>query len=430
MTAFIESRSGKNAWNAQHVRRLPARPLTLGEAMPAISLTLVDEYEHCSETSSFKEFLDTGRSSARLTLSTSGYIGRHSQFDDLIGPAGGRFVPNWWAEDPMIFQGPLTLFRLSEAYYLPEFGVLIAPDGKVMKRTFEEARFFLKELSNLPLETGGLDDCLRFIPDDLERFGNVAVTFPWGAATNYGHFVVDCLSGIALINQHEQLLGFGHVFPPLKKWQQRHLELMGVRSFRQLKTRIVKLENVVFSNCLDHFLHVSNGILNAVAEPALTFLGLLHSKSLNRGGRRIYLSRRNINGRRFHREPEVEEALSVEGFEIVVPENLTVDEQIITFANADIIAGFTGAAFSNVIYCKPNTRIIEIQTAALQGIWVRNLALIAKCSWHPFFSGDLTIANAPNDNDMTHGPQWDTAEFCLYVTSICNPPFAEVHSPD
>ena len=48
------------------------------------------------------------------------------------------------------------------------------------------------------------------------------------------------------------------------------------------------------------------------------------------------------------------------GFTIYKPEELNIKEQIYLFNHASIIAGAHGATFTNIIFCKPSTKIIEI----------------------------------------------------------------------
>jgi capsular polysaccharide biosynthesis protein len=52
--------------------------------------------------------------------------------------------------------------------------------------------------------------------------------------------------------------------------------------------------------------------------------------------------------------------LTKKGFTTYNVEKLNIQEQIFLFNEASIIVGAHGAAFSNIIFCKPETKIIEI----------------------------------------------------------------------
>lgn len=68
--------------------------------------------------------------------------------------------------------------------------------------------------------------------------------------------------------------------------------------------------------------------------------------------------KRNSNYRNLSNANEIEAALIARGFTVIEPEKLSLTEQVSIFGNADIVVGATGAAFANLIFCKPETNII------------------------------------------------------------------------
>lgn len=73
--------------------------------------------------------------------------------------------------------------------------------------------------------------------------------------------------------------------------------------------------------------------------------------------RRIII-RRNSTIRNIENEREIEEMLVARGFTVIEPEHLSFAEQVAVFSSAETVVGATGAAFANLIFCKPSTRII------------------------------------------------------------------------
>ncbi|MFZ2727301.1 MAG: glycosyltransferase 61 family protein [Methylococcaceae bacterium] len=69
---------------------------------------------------------------------------------------------------------------------------------------------------------------------------------------------------------------------------------------------------------------------------------------------KIWLSRSLLNKGLIAGERKFELALSAEGFAIVHPETLSIEEQIELFEKASIIAGFTGSAFHTIVFAKNN----------------------------------------------------------------------------
>lgn len=75
--------------------------------------------------------------------------------------------------------------------------------------------------------------------------------------------------------------------------------------------------------------------------------------------RRIYISRAGAGGRRVTNEAAVLDLLRARGFETIAIEGLSVAGQILLFSNAEAVIGPHGAAFSNLVFCRPETRVVE-----------------------------------------------------------------------
>jgi capsular polysaccharide biosynthesis protein len=79
-----------------------------------------------------------------------------------------------------------------------------------------------------------------------------------------------------------------------------------------------------------------------------------------RGGRRrLYVSRRTADARKVLNEDEVSEVLATFGFEEVVADQLSIPEQAETFASASVVVGPHGAGLTNLVFCKPQTKVVE-----------------------------------------------------------------------
>jgi len=96
----------------------------------------------------------------------------------------------------------------------------------------------------------------------------------------------------------------------------------------------------------------SPAALRAVREAVL---GSLNMEVRN--GRRLYI-RRNSGYRNVLNAQEIEDVLVARGFEVVEPEKLSFSEQVEVFSSADVVVGATGAAFANLLFCKPGTLLI------------------------------------------------------------------------
>ena len=75
---------------------------------------------------------------------------------------------------------------------------------------------------------------------------------------------------------------------------------------------------------------------------------------------KVYISRSARGSRNIANEPAMIEALQSRGFITVEFENLTVVQQAELMSRATIVVGVHGAGFTNLSFCKPGTRVIEI----------------------------------------------------------------------
>lgn len=73
--------------------------------------------------------------------------------------------------------------------------------------------------------------------------------------------------------------------------------------------------------------------------------------------KRIFI-KRNSHYRNANNAKEIEDMLVSKGFFVIEPEKFSFKEQVNLFSNAEVLVGVTGAAFANLIFCKPETKII------------------------------------------------------------------------
>jgi capsular polysaccharide biosynthesis protein len=76
--------------------------------------------------------------------------------------------------------------------------------------------------------------------------------------------------------------------------------------------------------------------------------------------RRIYISRAKTRMRRMLNEDELAPILDRHGFVTLALEDLSVAEQISLFRTAEVVVSPHGAGLTNVMFCRPGARILEI----------------------------------------------------------------------
>jgi capsular polysaccharide biosynthesis protein len=395
-------------WNLQ---------VSLPMSVPDIILSLnADEMAILPEKSSVAEFL-AYEDSCRIELLPKA-DGRASVISkDSIGPVAGSPIPSWWESDPLIKMKPVNLFKIRDAFYFPAYGVLIDRNGHALRSPMCEASYVTPDLLLLPHMRRVGDDIVFSPPEDLVTLSNVAVTMPWGALHNYGHFVLDCLPSIPCILGIDSLRGYDFAFPKLEKWHRGHLELFGVAP-TELPHGCYRAETVIFTDCMRAFLLAPNQNLNAVPDIELSALGCEGG-----GSRNIYVSRRGNPKRIFRSEEKLEAVLRDRGFEIVRPETMPVREQIALFAESAVVVSCAGSTLINALYCSRGTVVVEIKPSSMTQAWTRHICIARGLKWAPYFCDSRPPDQATVYSGIERpeiGVSYDLAldDFLAYLDSV------------
>ena len=80
----------------------------------------------------------------------------------------------------------------------------------------------------------------------------------------------------------------------------------------------------------------------------------------DRTGELLYVSRNESSMRRILNEDDLLPGLRDMGFKIILPGTLSLTEQIEAFRNARVVLAPHGAGLTNILFCRPNTALIEI----------------------------------------------------------------------
>lgn len=101
-----------------------------------------------------------------------------------------------------------------------------------------------------------------------------------------------------------------------------------------------------------------------------------------RGKERLYISRRYCIGRTVVNEAELTRALLVRGFREIIPESMSVAEQIRAFSQAQIVVGPQGAGFINALFCAPQAHVIELMSPSFFITSTEKICLYLNIHYH------------------------------------------------
>jgi hypothetical protein len=182
------------------------------------------------------------------------------------------------------------------------------------------------------------------------------------AVNNYGHFLIEMLPMAMIANQ---LVGhFDPLFilhrgePPMLDVNLRAFRLLGIPPGRLLirdSQEPVHVDHlVVVRGLTDHGSYMS--------PLCIDYLASLAEKVSAGEQKQLFVRRRPgwRRGRALVNESELCQQLEALGFHAIEPGEMTLEQQISAFSGADQVVGISGAALSNIAFCRPGTSVVNV----------------------------------------------------------------------
>ena len=226
--------------------------------------------------------------------------------------------------------------------------------------------------NNITLNTG--------TPKIIKKIaGNVFSLLSGGAANNnYGHWLTDVLPRIYLYNKFYSIKKIDFFLVPNYEfdYQKDTLKILGIKKEKIISSkdcRHIQAKNLYATShpCNHHPEKISDWNIKFLRN---AFLKKKFIKNNIHFPNKIYLDRSEINlssrsniikyknYRLLINEDEIKCYLKKIGFEIIRPQNFRFIDQIKLFNNAEAVVSLYGAGLSNIMFCKPNTSILEIKS--------------------------------------------------------------------
>jgi capsular polysaccharide biosynthesis protein len=199
--------------------------------------------------------------------------------------------------------------------------------------------------------------------------GRVLSILQGASGNNYGHWMLDMLPKIKLCSEHYTLNDINYFYTPnLTDFQKDTLSVLGIHENRIINSK--KFRHIQADELLvvDHPNYYKGFILKQNKfQPSWTIQWLrdtylIHKKKFN-ANKKVFIDRSDsiFKHCQIQNESEVSNFLKNKGFSKYQLTKLSFFEQVYLFRNAEVIVGVHGAAFVNLAFCKPKTKIIEIR---------------------------------------------------------------------
>jgi capsular polysaccharide biosynthesis protein len=205
-------------------------------------------------------------------------------------------------------------------------------------------------------------------PSLIKKFsGTILNLAQGGSGNNYFHFFFDIIPKIYLIHRIiKKKINFYYVSSP-KKWQIKIYKILGINENKLInssRNKHIFADEII---SLDHPWYPKGNFQDQVKKiPEWVILinrkiFLKKSKKF-KCSKRIFIDRSSsrFNHCQIFNQNETNKWLKKNNLDSYKPEKFSLEKQIYLFNKASIIVGAHGAAFTNIIFCKPGTKIIEI----------------------------------------------------------------------
>ncbi len=269
---------------------------------------------------------------------------------ELLDPGAKTAMEESW--NRRTFEArPIEVFSIPDAYVIDEC--------LIIDRNLQVVSNASDVYSEYEVDRAVADIRRRLEAGNLPHLDGLGVVSKRRAVANYGHFLMEMLPmavmGRSLFGEMNPRYVIHRVPPPMQDVMFRSFRLLGFDLNRLLVAddrEPVLFQNVIVLKGLTQHGTYMSPISAQVAETMATLVTPGQSK-------KIFVTRVPgwERGRVLLNQQAVATRLVAKGFTVVEPGSLSLDEQISVFRGADVVVGASGAAMTNIAFCKPGTLI-------------------------------------------------------------------------
>lgn len=192
------------------------------------------------------------------------------------------------------------------------------------------------------------------LPEETYIDENIAILHSAGS-TNYFHWVINVLPKLEFFEQSDIKID-RYLTDISLPFQRDLLKMMGIDENKIISSSDV--ENLRAKNIVATSLYNNPGL---ISKSSLDYLIKRFNIKHDKKTERIFISRKKAKqGRSIINEDEILELLTPLGFKSYVLEEMDFEEQMKLFSKAEIVISPHGAGLTNIIFCPPETKVMEI----------------------------------------------------------------------
>ncbi len=210
----------------------------------------------------------------------------------------------------------------------------------------------------------------RGTPYLLKRInGNVLSLAQGASGNNYFHWMFDIIPKIKIISLGYGLKNIDHFYmPKLQSFQKKILKTLKIKKIKFIdsnKYKHIQADNLIVPEHPWYFKGKIFKQANYLPKWIVNWLQatFIKNSKYNSKINKLFIDRSEskFNHCKLINNNEIIITLKKRGFKIIQVGKLSFERQISLFRNAKVIIGPHGAAFTNLLFCRRKTKIIEVK---------------------------------------------------------------------
>lgn len=324
--------------------------------------------------------------------------------EELISGGDAVEVPLRREMDPQAGAGQVpgsASMNACRRLYRLDGGYCLIAGGYFERAILDRNRRLVAELSP-DTYSPGRHRALRQIPCRIDTGHGILYSLVTpGARENYYHWMIDLMPKFSLIPGLQEQ-GRGGVEPTVvlinHEYQPYQVECLRILG---LDVMAIQAKSATLYGGRSLFVPEDTPFRTEDAR----FLQSLFLEGVSRqqssGDRRIYVVRGCTRRRRIRNETAVMASLQRLGFSCYDAAGESVARQASEFARAAMVVGFHGAGLTNVVFCKPGTRLVEVCDTTYAPDYYRRLAGELNLRYSRLLDCTMPIAQGGIAEDLT-----------------------------
>lgn len=260
-------------------------------------------------------------------------------------------------------------------------GFVITPDNRLISDTSPD--FHRHQASHWLLSAGKL-------PEPKIVNGTVAVLASAGS-NNYFHWTLDTVPRIKLLAEKMESVDFFYIFNQ-SRFHKEWLQWLGIPENKILpaeKNLHIQAQRIILPSFV--------GDSGMPSKDALNYVRGFMPPGDSHAAKKIFISRAHSPRRKIIHEERLYPTLQDLGFKIYHPGKMNVKEQMTLFASASHVIAPHGAELTNLVYCHPQTKVLEIFSPAYINPCYRNIAVTLQLDYSCMVGKEISCLRENSD---------------------------------